>query len=102
MLAASGESRQALDHLRTALSAGQSLLASHPNDLVLHRELANCYVGLGRYYEKDRPAEARQWYQKDLDIWTKWPRIAVPGRLDQVRRDEAAHNIARCDQRLPG
>src|SRR5262249_2860123 len=99
MLLGAGDQASALEQYRMALSIGEGLLASRPKDLVLKRDLADCYTSLGRYYERYDPAQARDWYQRDLEIWTEWPRLCVSNRVDQARRDEAARNVARCTAR---
>ena len=53
-------------------------------------------AALGRFYEPHDPLQARQWYRKDLDIWTNWPRIAPSSHYDQARRETAVRNLARC------
>ena len=42
--------------------------------------------------------QARDWYQKSLDIWTMWPGSAPAAKMDQSRRERAARSVARCSK----
>ncbi len=92
--------RAALDHYHEAVALGQDLLRSRPSDLVLYRDLADCYENLGRWYERRDRAQAREWYRKSLDIWSAWPRTAVSTSFDRQRREQAARAVSRCDAAL--
>ena len=46
----------------------QELLPQRPEDLVLRRDLADCYTRLGRYYEKLDRKQAAEWYNKARNI----------------------------------
>jgi tetratricopeptide (TPR) repeat protein len=88
-------SDEALLQYRSALSVAQQLLTERPQDLIVRRELADCYRNLGRFHEVRNRSEARTWYQRELGIWSGWPRRVSMGGLDQRRREEAAHDLAR-------
>ena len=90
----------ALESYRRALAIAQELLNSRPLDLVLRRDSADCYESLGHYFERRDWRQAREWYQKSLDIWTAWPRSAPSTRLDQNRRARTARWVAACDAAL--
>lgn len=96
MLLAMGKAAQALSQYRAGLAIAEELRPSRPQDLVLHRELADCYTSLGQYYERRDLKQAGEWYKKDLAIWSSWPRRAVSSRFDQGCREMAARNLARC------
>ena len=96
MLSGMGKPAEALKEYREGVAIGEALLPAQPNDLALRRDLADCYASIGRYYEKQDPLQAREWYQKDLATWTEWPRYAVSGRFDQARRERAMANLAGC------
>lgn len=93
ILADMDDAEDALKEYRGALAIGQAMLAERAHDLVVLRDLADCYVNLGRYYEKRDPNEARQWYKKDLDVWTEWPHHAISSSFDQGRRAQAARKL---------
>src|SRR5262249_28128272 len=99
MLRDMGNPAEALKQYRTGLASAQAMVPERQQDLVLQRDLADCYRSLGRYYEKSDCLQARQWYQKDLDIWTAWPRLFPSSSVDQRQREEAARNYARCQER---
>jgi serine/threonine protein kinase len=99
MLLAMGNSSQALTQFQSGLAVGQALLPARRQDPALQRDLADCYRSLGRFYEKSGCAQAREWYQRELAIWSEWPRRFPSGGADQGRRAEAAHNLSRCAAR---
>ena len=99
MLLAIGHRQDALDQYHRALEIAEGLRSTHETDLVLLRDLADCFSSIAKFYEATDRVEACRWYQNDLDIWSKWPRDAVSGSLDQNRRAEANRNIARCMRR---
>ena len=68
MLLGMGDARQALVEYRKALAIAQELLPQRPEDLVLRRDLADCYTRLGRYYEKLDRKQAPEWYKKARNI----------------------------------
>jgi serine/threonine protein kinase len=95
MLLEAGRSAEALREFQLALEIARRMLRERPQDLVALRDLADCYVSLGRFYERRDPVEARRWYEQDLGIWSEWPRRTVSARPDQLRREQAVLNLAR-------
>jgi tetratricopeptide (TPR) repeat protein len=93
MLADMGDVRGALVHLESAVGIAERLQQTRPQDMVVQRDIADCYTSLGVYYEHRNPAKAREWYAKDLDIWSRW-RLA--SSMSRQRREQAIRNVARC------
>jgi tetratricopeptide (TPR) repeat protein len=89
-----GGAVEARDHFQSALVITQILLPSNPQNLVLRREIADCYANLGRLYAKSDQRQAADWYRKELLTWSEWPRTAS-SNLDRNRRAEASRNVAR-------
>jgi hypothetical protein len=86
---------RALTEYRQALAMAEQMASDHPANLVARRDLADTYEGLGSYYEREDRRQAREWYQKSLDIWTAWPGSAPTTRMDQAHREKAAQTVAR-------
>jgi tetratricopeptide (TPR) repeat protein len=95
MLARLADRAPALVQFRNAVAIGEALLPERPQDPVIRRDLADAYANLGKYWEPRDVSQARSWYQKELALWSDWPRRIVTGRLDQSRRELAARNLSR-------
>jgi tetratricopeptide (TPR) repeat protein len=91
-----GDRDGAMAEYRQALTMAEEMASAHPDHLLARRDLADTYEGLGRYYEREDRRQAREWYQKSLDIWTAWPGSST--RMDQGHRDRAAKAVARAGQ----
>jgi tetratricopeptide (TPR) repeat protein len=89
------ERDRAIGIYRTGVAIGEEAVPKHPRDSVLRRDLADLYAALGRCYESFDASQAAQWYRKDLEIWSEWPRVATSTNFDQGRRAAALRNIAR-------
>jgi len=95
LLAVTGDDQAALAQHRQAVALAEELVAAIPSNLLAHRDLADTYEAFGKYFERHDRSQSRFWYQKSLEVWTDWPRIAHTGRMDQGRRAAAQQLIAR-------
>ena len=86
LLLANGDPDAAREQHLQAVALAEELAAAVPDNLVARRDLADTYEALGKYFEGRDRSQSRVWYQKSLDIWTGWPRIAHTGRMDETRR----------------
>ncbi len=90
LLVETGDSAGALAHHRRALAAAEESLRLHPTHPLLHRDLADCYESLGRFYARTGArTEAREWFRKSVGIWNQWTRWGVSGTYDVLRKDAA-------------
>lgn len=111
-LQAQSEFDGALTALRGALAFAESEKAAKPDDVKALWRLADCDQRFGHYYEAlarhvKEPAErhaawkeACDWYQKSLQQWDEWPRLAVSSVFNTTRRETVAQSLARCDSQL--
>jgi eukaryotic-like serine/threonine-protein kinase len=99
LLAKLGNRPRALEQYRSALVVGTALLPERPEDPVLRRELAKTYKNLREYYEPSDCLQAREWRQKEIDVWVEWPRRFPTSAFDQSRREEAVRSLTRCTVR---
>jgi len=83
-----------------AVALAEELVTAVPGNLLARRDLADTYEAFGRYFEGRDWSQSRAWYQKSLDIWTDWPRLAPAGRMDKARRLNAQLFVARCVRML--
>ncbi|MEK7832637.1 MAG: tetratricopeptide repeat protein, partial [Acidobacteriota bacterium] len=101
-LLAMGDFDGALKALREALTFAESEKASKPDDVRALWRLADCYRRFGQHHEAlarrakqpdERRAprqQARDWFQKSLQQWDGWPRLAVSSVLNTPRREQVA------------
>lgn len=96
LLLAMGDRDAARQQHLQAVALAEKLSAAVPANLVARRDLADTYEAFGKYFEGRDWSQSRGWYQKSLDIWTDWPRIAHAGRMDETRRRNAQLLVNRC------
>ncbi len=95
LLAATGNDPAALEQHRQAVALAEELAAAIPSNLLARRDLADTYEAFGKYYERRDRSQSRFWYQKSMQIWMDWPRIAHTGRMDQARLARSQQFISR-------
>ena len=112
VLQAQGDLEGALMALRAALAFAEAEKASKPSDVRALWRVADCYRRFGACYEaqaiRARPPEerraarqqAKDWYQKSLQQWDEWPRLAVSSVFNTTRRDSVARALTRCETQL--
>ncbi len=108
-LCAQGDVDAALVALREALTFAEAERAAKPDDVRTLWRLADCCQRFGQIYETaarraKKPDErrtawkqARDWYQKNVRLWSEWPRYASPNIFSNTRRETALRAFARCD-----
>ena len=107
-----GDFDGALTALRRALAFAQADQAAKSAEPVPLWRLADCYQRFGACYEElgrrarqpeERRAARKQasdWYQKSLQQWDAWPRLAVSSVFNTTRRNRVAQALARCETQL--
>jgi len=111
-LRAQGDFDGALIALRAAQAFAEAEKAAKPADVRALWRLADCYQRFGACYEaqashsrqpEQRRAaneQASDWYQKSLQQWDEWPRVAVSSVFNTKRRESVAQDLARCAVQL--
>jgi tetratricopeptide (TPR) repeat protein len=109
VLQVQGDFDSALTALRGALKFAEAEKAAKPDDVRALWRLADCYQQFGVYYEaqasrarqpderRDARKQTSEWYQKSLQQWDEWPRLAVSSVFNTVRRERVAQALARCE-----
>lgn len=112
VLQAQGDFDGALTALQEALKFAEAEKAAKPDDVRALWRLADCYKRFGKHQEglatqaklpNERRAayqQARDWYQKSLQLWNDWPRFAASSVFNTSRRETLAQWMARCDAQL--
>jgi tetratricopeptide (TPR) repeat protein len=93
-----GKLQKAQQDLQRSKQILVSLFQQHPNNLMILRDLADCYRARGNLaaQQANWPQALRE-YQKSLDLWEKWLQIGKTSAFDQEQRHLAAslvHNAA--------
>jgi len=84
-----------------ALARAEEYWSGHNSDLRTNYYLAESYEGLGRWARRrGELRQARDWYQKSLDIWTAWPRRGVSSGYDKAHAERAARAVDECKTKL--
>ncbi len=107
LLLGSGDTNGAIEEHRQALRIVEELLPSHPEEPELRRDQADCFEGLGRVYaalgerqgRAEQWREARDWYQKSLDVWAHWTTWAASSVFNTRREEAASKAVARCQRK---
>lgn len=107
------EVKEAKENYQKALSLVGTWLASEPGSKAGKRFLANDSAALGNLYamvgadaktRADAQAkswrEARDWYQKSLDVWQGMRVQGILNPADSNKPDEISREIARCNSAL--
>jgi tetratricopeptide (TPR) repeat protein len=111
VLWAQGDFDGAFAALQRALAFAEAEKAAKPTEAIPLWRLADCYQRFGACYEAQartqRPEERRavlqqasDWYQKSLQQWDEWPRLAVSGVFNTTRRVRVAQALARGEAQL--
>ena len=112
-LSDSGKVAEAIDNVQETIRINEALIAINPkntlaiNSLPLgYNQLGKCHTLLatagnsGTDKRMDHWRQAKDCYKKSLDIWRAMKREGTLPALDAAKQDEAAREIARCDEAL--
>jgi tetratricopeptide (TPR) repeat protein len=112
VLQAQGDFEGARRSLQEALTFAEAEKAAKPDDVRALWRLADCYQKFGQYHEalanharqpEERRAARQQtcdWYQKSLQQWDAWPRLAVSSVFNTTRRERVAQALTRNETQL--
>ena len=108
-LAKTGDLKGTIESYRQAISVFETLVTRSPANAKTRTDLAFSYYDLGTARSKLAQAEtarsnsaddwrqAREWYQKSLDIWQDLKSHGTLRSADASKPEELAKEIARCD-----
>jgi serine/threonine protein kinase len=78
-----------------------ALFQQNPNNLLILRDLADCYRAQGDFAaHRSRWQDARLKYQKSLDLWESWTKIGKSSVYDQRQRQLAASLLRKALEHL--
>jgi tetratricopeptide (TPR) repeat protein len=110
-----GDFESALKQYQQILVKAQQSTAARPSDMNAQWQLADSYSNFGNYYatiatqrKNAVPARVEAWqqaresYQRSLDIWNDWPKRAVSSIFNTTKRKKAVRDVALCDRALAG
>ena len=108
---AANEYDSAWQYFQQMLALAQKAVAVSRSDLYGQRRLAEAYAGLAHYHARlsakvsglesvNHQQQACEWQRKELATWEDWTKSDVSGIFNQTRRDQAARNVAECEDRL--
>jgi tetratricopeptide (TPR) repeat protein len=108
-----GDVPGALTNAQQAKTIDEALVAAGPKNIVARSNLALIYSQLGKVHtviasKTGTPAkqqiehwrEARDWYQKGLDIYQDMKSKGTLSGADASKPEEVAREVARCDLAL--
>jgi len=110
-LADGDDPSRAADRVHEAINLGEALIAIAPDNNSARHLLAQSYSQLGKCNalltakastekQPDEWREARDWYQKSLDIYQDMKSKETLKGADASKPDEIAREIAKCDEAL--
>jgi hypothetical protein len=95
------------------MNVGEAAVAASPNNADFHKNLARYHSQLGGCFimqarragashdgQMENWREARNAYQRSLDIWSELCAARTLSRVDANRLNEVAQEIARCNAAL--
>jgi len=90
-----GDTAGAERDLQRSLGLLEPLYQANSRNLILLRDLADCYQGFGDLSaSRSNWRQALGWYQKSLDLWGRWKQVGASSVYDRQRHDLAARLVA--------
>jgi eukaryotic-like serine/threonine-protein kinase len=102
----------ALDNYQRILAMTQKWADARPSDLYARWQLADSYSNFGDYHSVlavqaspenesiENWEQARNWYQKSLNVWNNWPKSTSAALFCANNRQRIVQAMARCDSQL--
>jgi tetratricopeptide (TPR) repeat protein len=96
------DARRAEQDLRRSEKLLAALYLQNPNNLMILRDLADCYRARGNLAaHHSHWQDATRNYQKNLDLWQRWLQIGKSSTYDQRQRTIAAGLVRKAESHLP-